>query len=676
MDTLSSIWNILKVALGLGFVVFIHELGHFLLAKWNGVKVEKFSIGFGKTIFGFQRGETEYVLAAIPLGGFVKMLGEGTEEEGGGKSTDPRSFSNKSVGARMAIISAGVIMNLILGLGCFAYAFGQEREKLLARVGEVIAGSPAYEVGLRPGDNIVGIDGSSADIGFQDLNRVVNLSSQGQVIVFHVQRPEVEKTLDFAIQPRREGASDRPMIGVMPGLSLHVVGYQPPAGTVDPPTFPWAAKSADPMLETIVAAGPVGEPSVALSDYEAFRILSARNREKPMEITIEHQPAKPKEGASTPERVSVVLPPNHIVDFGFRLGVEPIRSIQKDSPAQAAGFRVGDRIVKVDGRDDFDPMRLATECFDHAGSPMTFEVQRTESGEATPKTVTLTVTPAAAPPTFNYGEIVQTEDFEVSSLGLCFPIRTTIEAVRPDSPAAKAGLKPGDVINAITVPKTKGRSHDLKSGGQDVWLSSREQTYRFDDNTAAWPFAFSLVQSFPLQDVGLTINKAEKPVSIKPEIVPDWFDSDRGLELWPATRTMPPLAPLAALKEGLNETIDNVSAMYAMIRSLFSGRVSPKNLGGPILIAQVAYSAADSGLGAFLSFLGFISINLAVLNFLPIPPLDGGQMVFLLAEKVRGRPLPDSALIAGTYVGLLLVLCLMVFATYQDVFRLLTRYFF
>ena len=71
-----------KVAVGLGFVIFIHELGHFLLAKWNGVKVEKFSIGFGPTLFGFRRGETEYVLAAIPLGGFVKMLGEGPRRRG------------------------------------------------------------------------------------------------------------------------------------------------------------------------------------------------------------------------------------------------------------------------------------------------------------------------------------------------------------------------------------------------------------------------------------------------------------------------------------------------------------------------------------------------------------------------------------------------------------------
>src|SRR5271166_6790613 len=122
LETLSWFWNVFKVLFGLGFVIFIHELGHFVLAKWNGVKVEKFSIGFGPTLLGFKRGETEYVIAAVPLGGFVKMLGEGLEEEAN-KSTDPRAFTNKSVGARMAIISAGVIMNIILGLACFVYAY-------------------------------------------------------------------------------------------------------------------------------------------------------------------------------------------------------------------------------------------------------------------------------------------------------------------------------------------------------------------------------------------------------------------------------------------------------------------------------------------------------------------------------------------------------------------------
>src|SRR5262245_37453455 len=166
--------NIFKVALGLGFVIFIHELGHFLLAKWNGVKVEKFSIGFGPTIFGFRRGETEYVLAAIPLGGFVKMLGEGPEDEQN-KSTNPRAYPNKSVGARMAIISAGVIMNVFLGLACFVYSYGNGMDIVPAKIGAVTAASPAYKAGLSAGDEIVSID-DRRDISYTTLQLKVSLS--------------------------------------------------------------------------------------------------------------------------------------------------------------------------------------------------------------------------------------------------------------------------------------------------------------------------------------------------------------------------------------------------------------------------------------------------------------------------------------------------------------------
>src|SRR5262249_52033311 len=111
-----------------------------------------------------------------------------------------------------------------------------------------------------------------------------------------------------------------------------------------------------------------------------------------------------------------------------------------------------------------------------------------------------------------------------------------------------------------------------------------------------------------------------------------------------------------------------------VFRSLATRRLSPNSMAGVITISRVTYRAARMGLTYLIHFLGILSINLAVLNFLPIPPLDGGQMVFLLAEKVRGRPLPDSALIAGTYLGLFLVLGLVVFVTFQDIVRVVKDY--
>ena len=172
------------------------------------------------------------------------------------------------------------------------------------------------------------------------------------------------------------------------------------------------------------------------------------------------------------------------------------------------------------------------------------------------------------------------------------------------------------------------------------------------------------------------MNKASQPSKILPEPDPETGTiPQRGLVFYGMTRKLPPQPIASALRRGFDDTIENILSIYAMFRSLATGRVGMGSMGGVITISRVAYSAARLGLTYLIHFLGILSINLAVLNFLPIPPLDGGQMVFLIAEKVRGRPLPESALVAGTYLGLLLVLLLMVFVTFQDIFRLIKDYF-
>ncbi|MFO0909552.1 MAG: site-2 protease family protein [Isosphaeraceae bacterium] len=672
MEYLISLLNISKVALGLGFVIFLHELGHFLLAKWNGVKVEKFSIGFGPTLLGFTKGETEYVLAAVPLGGFVKMLGEGPDEEAS-KSSDPRAYPNKTVGARMAIISAGVIMNLILGVACFVYAYGQGMDEVPTTIGAVMAGAPAYEAGMRPGDEIVAIDGRE-DLTFTNVTLKVRLSSQGQVIHFEMARPGHDGRIKLDLEPRREASAEHPGIGIYPSesLTLSAAPYSAPAGVEVRENIP--VPVFKPKDEVVSIIPPEGEP-IPVKDNFDWRRLISRYRDKTITVVVNRLVDPNDLSASAKrEQVKVVVPPSHFVDFGFRLTGEPIAAVRKDSPAEKAGFRKGDLILKVDGRADFDPMRLPTECYDKAGKPMTFEVERAESG-GTKKTITLTVTPDDTPP---WTEIAfPNEPLDVPGLGIAYHVRTKIAAVVPSSPAEKAGLKAGDVITALSLPEFPD-AVAKRSGGLFSWIGSmmgggkpKPPSVEFEEDSHAWPTTFQRLQSLPRGEVGITVNQSNRPVQLTPVADPTWYHPNRGEQFEILNKRMPPQDMVGSMKRGLQDTVDNILSIYAMFRSLGQGRVSPKNLGGPIMIASVAYSAARSSLTDLVHFLGILSINLAVLNFLPIPPLDGGQMVFLLAEKVRGRPLPDSALIAGTYLGLLLVLGLMAFVMFMDVTRYL-----
>ena len=144
---LKNIWFYVQIFIGFSFIIFVHELGHFAVAKWAGVRVERFAIGFFREIFGFTRGETRYSFNLLPLGGYVKMLGqEDFEVDITGEllfKDDPRSFANKPVGHRMAIVSAGVIMNLLLAGVLFMIVFLVGKQVPIPRVGAVLPDGPA-----------------------------------------------------------------------------------------------------------------------------------------------------------------------------------------------------------------------------------------------------------------------------------------------------------------------------------------------------------------------------------------------------------------------------------------------------------------------------------------------------------------------------------------------------
>jgi regulator of sigma E protease len=496
------------------------------------------------------------------------------------------------------------------------------------------------------------------------------------VLRFGVQRPGRDGLLELNIQPVREAHRDYPTIGIVPGAGLEIGAFLAPAGLADPPEFPgFGAGKAESFLDTLAAAGPADRPPTPLSSVDQYRRLLARERARPIRHLIERRAASAGEEGPVLERFELTVPPVHFVDFGLVLAAEPIRAIQADSPAEKAGFRPGDRIVKVDGDDAIDPMSLPGRCFDGAGRPMTFQIERATA--AGPEIQTLTATPDDTPPWTE--PILENEDLDIPGLGLCLPVTTHVAGVRRGSPAARAGLKPGDVINSLTVkphlPQRVGPAKDQAKGRRGRPAADRSTTFEFDDRSTSWVYAFKTLQDLPLSEVELVVNKSSEPRRIAPEPDPSWDYPLRGLRFLGLIRRLPPQPIAAALWRGYDDTIENILNIYATFRSLATRRVSASSMGGVITISTVAYDAARLGLTHLIHFLGILSINLAVLNFLPIPPLDGGQMVFLLAEKVRGRPLPESALIAGTYLGLFFVLGLMVFVTYQDIYRLVKSYF-
>ena len=253
-----SMWfAALEVALGLGFVIFVHELGHFAVAKMCGVKVDKFFIGFdigGLKLCSFRWGETVYGIGILPLGGYVKMLGqednpaqlrkemerakqEAAGQSGGAAETpcalpdngddsaekrlyDPRSYLAKSVPQRMAIISAGVIMNMIFALVFAVVAFLVGVKQNPTIVGGVMAGGAAWQAGVQADDKVLDVAGRRV-YNFRGMTEEVVNADLANGVLLLIQRPEVKDPLEIVVKP--EQLAGAPRIGVFSSCELKVI---------------------------------------------------------------------------------------------------------------------------------------------------------------------------------------------------------------------------------------------------------------------------------------------------------------------------------------------------------------------------------------------------------------------------------------------------------------------
>ncbi len=206
----------------LGLLIFVHELGHFLFAKLFGVRVLKFSLGFGPRVVGKTIGETEYVVSAFPLGGFVKMFGENPDEQQVDIAERKASFAHKAVWQRFLIVLAGPLFNLLFSVGLFFMVFifvGIPTPVDTTRIGKVNEGSPAEKAGLIPDDVLLEINGQPT-LSWLDVLEGVK-GSDGQLVSVVVERQG--ERLQFTIEPKidtvknvfGEEVEQRFMIGIV-----------------------------------------------------------------------------------------------------------------------------------------------------------------------------------------------------------------------------------------------------------------------------------------------------------------------------------------------------------------------------------------------------------------------------------------------------------------------------
>lgn len=210
--------TVISFVIVLGVLIFIHELGHFLVAKWSGVGVEKFSLGFGPKLIGFRKGETEYLISALPLGGYVKMVGESVGDEVTPEEAR-RSFAHKPVSIRAAIVGAGPVMNLVLAalLMPLIFMIGINVPAYLEKppvVGFVEPGESAHEAGIMKGDVIERVDGKEVR-NWEELFAAFALSP-GTALEFTVKRGD--ETFQASLTPEASEATGAGYVGIFPPM--------------------------------------------------------------------------------------------------------------------------------------------------------------------------------------------------------------------------------------------------------------------------------------------------------------------------------------------------------------------------------------------------------------------------------------------------------------------------
>ena len=520
-------------------LIFLHELGHYLAALMCGVRVEAFSVGFGRVIWKTQRWGTEWRISAIPFGGYVKMAGENHSDD---RVPEPDELWAKSPWQRAFIAFAGPAVNLLLPVLVFTWFLMSGHHVVAPVIGGVNAGSAAAKAGIQTGDRIVKI-GDQQITGWSDLSGLIGPAA-GQRLSMVVERQGENVTLQVTpdsktVEDPLGGLKQRGMLGITSAAQAPFI----------------APKTGDTQIKPFDRVNQVnGQAIRTLHDLKV-----ALNNRDTAELTItrdnQREPGK-RFNTKTAEQLTINwVRPEGLKSFPFEPVELLVEGVKKNSPAESIGLAKGDRIRAVDG------MPIAT-----------------------------------------WGELEQH--------------------------LLSAKKHSGDIT--VERPNNQGLIERLT-----MTLSLHEAEVKGP-----------LRSSRKIMDHGILRTFWHAP---------------------PQVETIQ-LGFIGSVSLATQRCSEIIVTMVEGLRRILVGRVSLDQIGGPVMLYDIAAEVAKTK-DTFWHWFSLLSLNLGIMNLLPVPVLDGGLILLSTIEILRRRPLTVALREKANYIGLFLVLALMLTAVINDVIR-------
>ncbi len=660
---------VLLAILGIGLIVLFHELGHFTAAKLMDIHVEGFSIGFPPVLATIKRttegylvkilpgapkeeggqltsllsfklggkckpGETEYRIGLIPFGGYVKMLGQ--EDIGEVKATDdPRSYANKPVSVRMAVIIAGVLFNVLCAAVIFIGVFLKGVSLIPPVVGDVWANSPAQRAGLEPGDEFIVINGREFNLQFMHIFEAAGLSAKG-------------KSIPVTVKKRDGSVVDLELVAKqLPGETLKVfgVGY--------PSSLTIASLSEDSAAELVerthLRSGDcvVSVNGRDVKDYFDLMDELGQLYQPTVTLLASRQSKGDEKSRLIESEIGIEYLPSAI-DANSESGLSHIYSMVPAlkvtmilPDVEYAGereFELGDVITNIGdvAYPTYIEMREVTN--EHSDKKLDIKVLRIDESGLEQKNIVQVI-----PRTVSNRTVIGI----VVGLDLNRPV--VAKTIESEEIAKKLAIERGARIVSVGGKKVESFFDVIEqlrnTSGPNI--SIKWQNQQSDTGQAELP-----------------VGEFDKLVTIKgvmEEAIP--------FEL--LERIYKAEGPLIAIGMGFYEMAGYVKHAALTLRQFFGGQVSPKNFLGPVGIVKISYDIVKSKpLTYYIYFLGLINAFIAVFNLIPILPFDGGHVVLLGIEKIKGKPVNERIQAGMVYVGVVLVVVFALYLTFNDIVRL------